>query len=1121
MKSAPKIMALAVVVIVVSIVSGLWALLGTDTGSRWLVTRAVELVPGRVDVMGFQGNLLFGASAERIEYRSTSMAYSVQAAIDELEFEIAFWDLLDGELKVDRLVARKVQVAIVRGESEPSEGGGAEFSLPIDVDVDVEMLAIAAIVVDVDGTEIRLSNARLQAQVSGQNLEVGHAAISSGGFDIELAGTVALRAPFPLDVEIDWRGAFDDVPLGGGGRLRGSLEELAIDHQLRLPEIVSLRGVLIAALEEPRFSGNVEWAGLSRVVEGFGAVEATAGSATLQTDFETYRGEITGGVVVGDLAMARVEATFAGSGAAVDLESLLLKSPAGQVEISGRVDLSEEFEADLVIRVRDLNPAEFNRTLNGRIDVDASFQAESLTDMTLAIHQATGDFLDKAFEARAVVRRQGASVTVDGGSRRIGKHVFRASGRMAPRLAVDFEIDAANLADLWPTLRGSLKGHGTVSGAPDDPAFAIVFDAENVAMDGYGADRVLVDLEGTRDAHELNLEMAGDGVTLTMFGRGAWNGEALQHDLERGLLNIGGDQRWSLEQPAHIRLWDTGVELGTQCWADRDARVCLDAATFTAERAAARLRIDNLPLAGFRHVLDEDLQITGTVDADLDLTRTPGSLSGNLEWRQHDTEIAYEDSDGRTVAMRFEEIVLLGQATGSKAVASLSATSGDGATLRGNVSVTDPSSLDGALTGALEIDVPDIAMLTPLLEQYVDFADPSGRFAIEVAVGGTLRTPEITGKGRIDDASGSVVPLGIDLREINLTLTAKPNGLFDVVGSMRSGDGIIEFVGSASPFDPGGLTARLELDGENFEVVRFAKRRMRVSPDVTARIDGGRIQLGGTVAVPFARIEIETLPETAATSSRDVVIHGVDPSEQDDAEMDILGNMTLVLGNDVRFKGFGLDTGLVGNLKFSQQRDSATRGDGILRLVDGTFSSFGMDLKIDRGTLIFSGPLDNPTLDVRASRTVTYDGRQIVAGLALSGQADAIDTRVFSDPRSSEADALSYLLVGRPATSATTGGEDGDLTNAAISLGLRQALSFTRTAEGIGLEEIGIEGSTDDDRSVVAGVRLSEDVTVRYHYGLFNRVGTILVRYRIARGFSIEAGSGAAQSLDLIYSVDR
>ncbi|HHH76505.1 MAG TPA: hypothetical protein ENL03_05720, partial [Phycisphaerae bacterium] len=112
----------------------------------------------------------------------------------------------------------------------------------------------------------------------------------------------------------------------------------------------------------------------------------------------------------------------------------------------------------------------------------------------------------------------------------------------------------------------------------------------------------------------------------------------------------------------------------------------------------------------------------------------------------------------------------------------------------------------------------------------------------------------------------------------------------------------------------------------------------------------------------------------------------------------------------------------------------------------------------------------------------------------------------------------SYLLVDRPAS--TADGVDGTaISGAAVAMGLQ---SLTQGAgEGLSLDEVGLEGAGGDDAAVVAGKRLSEDVYIRYTYGLFNRIGTLLIRYELGHGFSIEAGSGEQQTLDLLYSIDR
>jgi translocation and assembly module TamB len=121
----------------------------------------------------------------------------------------------------------------------------------------------------------------------------------------------------------------------------------------------------------------------------------------------------------------------------------------------------------------------------------------------------------------------------------------------------------------------------------------------------------------------------------------------------------------------------------------------------------------------------------------------------------------------------------------------------------------------------------------------------------------------------------------------------------------------------------------------------------------------------------------------------------------------------------------------------------------------------------------------------------------------------------------SEADALSYLLLGRPLTG--TGGEEtATLQTAAISMGLQQALPVVqRIGQSLGLDEFTVQTTDTDAGALMAGKYLSPRVYIRYSYGLFNRIGGLLLRFRVNERLSIETRSGDEKSMDLLYTVEK
>ena len=212
---------------------------------------------------------------------------------------------------------------------------------------------------------------------------------------------------------------------------------------------------------------------------------------------------------------------------------------------------------------------------------------------------------------------------------------------------------------------------------------------------------------------------------------------------------------------------------------------------------------------------------------------------------------------------------------------------------------------------------------------------------------------------------------------------------------------------------------------------------------------------------------------------------------------------------------------MTGSLTMQVVEDRPLSAEGRVTLVDGTFIAQGQRLKIEQGRLTFTGPLDDPIVDVRAERSIeTFDGT-IIAGIRLSGRAQNLTSTVYSTPTMSDADALSYLVIGRPLSQATQS-EGGELSGAAVALGLRQATRITdQIGQSLGLDELAIAGDGGDSTALVAGKQINTRLYARYAYGVFSRLGTLLLRYRLSRSLTLEAGAGENQSIDVLYSIEK
>ncbi len=238
---------------------------------------------------------------------------------------------------------------------------------------------------------------------------------------------------------------------------------------------------------------------------------------------------------------------------------------------------------------------------------------------------------------------------------------------------------------------------------------------------------------------------------------------------------------------------------------------------------------------------------------------------------------------------------------------------------------------------------------------------------------------------------------------------------------------------------------------------------------------------------------------------------------QDGGETDRIRRIDLhlrtSLGDDVQFAGFGLTTGLEGAIQLRGGTHAPFTGHGHLSLVGGRYQAYGQELEIEQGNLVFTGPLDEPSLDIRAIRRTP----DVIAGIQISGTPSRLRSDVFSEPALGDAETLSYLLTGRPLATSMDAGEGDALNRAAFALGLSGAgLVTSQIRTQLGLETLTIEGGTEDSR-LVAGKRLGDRLLVEYGYGLVDKLGTLMLRYQLNDRFMLESRSGTVSNLDILY----
>lgn len=393
----------------------------------------------------------------------------------------------------------------------------------------------------------------------------------------------------------------------------------------------------------------------------------------------------------------------------------------------------------------------------------------------------------------------------------------------------------------------------------------------------------------------------------------------------------------------------------------------------------------------------------------------------------------------------------------------------------------------------------------------------TGALATSASVGGRLDAPDFSGSITGTNVGVRNLLQGVDVTagDVAIQLTG-PKARIERF-SFRGGDGELRIQGEA---DLGAKpAARLQMEARRFRVLGRIDRQLVASGKGTLQLRPEALKLDADLKIDeglfdLARSDAPALDDDVTIRSQATTPTG-ETAEAPRTRRDSEVAVSVDLGDQLKVRGRGLDTRLAGLLRISTPNGRlAIRGE--VSAVDGTYAAYGQKLEIERGVLLFSGPPENPSLDILALRP----NIDMKVGVAIGGSFVAPRVRLYSDPELSDTDKLSWLVLGR-ASDGLGRADTSLLQRAAVALlageGEAPTDAFMRT---IGLDELSLRQGDGDVRETVitVGKQLSRRWYVGYERGVNATTGTWQLIYRIAQRFTLRAQSGADNSLDVIWT---
>lgn len=826
----------------------------------------------------------------------------------------------------------------------------------------------------------------------------------------------------------------------------------------------------------------------------------------------------------------------------------------GAVDGRGLVRWSPALSWNLDVRGRDLDPGGIDARWPGRLALDVSTQGRrdgAGLQAQAEVRSLQGQLRGRPIEAKGAIAGVGSEWTLTGLQARSGQARLAGEGRWAEDVRLQARLEAPDLGDLWPGAGGRVELTARAAGPRADPQIALEAWAGNVRLEttrlaalelaaqwgGWSRplrldatvrglesgerrlDTAQVALQGRPDAHRLSISAEQPALAVQLDAAGGWKAPLWTGRLTTLALRPREGAPWQLDQPAAVELGRQEAALSGLCLRQAGQSLCAQG-RWRPESLAAQLTLTDLDLAPWQGLLGPDWRLVGRVGGTLEAQGAGERLTGTFAAQADNVIVERISPIAGLPPDRFltlEALRLTGAATPHGLTARLSGRPGEAGRLEAGLSIP---AYDGRwqrlaelpAEGRVQLDTNELAPLALLITQ---LDRPRGRLSADLAWRGPWQSPEFSGAARLTEGSVDVPVAGLQLRAIGLEATPIGGDRLRLSGALESGNGTLSLDGQLG-LQQGRPALQARLSGRDVLVADTAEARVRVSPDMQVSYTPEKLAVNGQLTVPEALLKPRELEGTVKPSGDEVIVGPQAAAERGALPWGL--DLRVILGDRVRFEGFGLKTDITGQLRLHEGPGTLPTASGEL-VLDGRYRAYGQDLTIERGRILYAGaPLDTPGLDLRASRKF---GEQTV-GVEARGLVQQPDVKVFSQPLLPQSDALAYLVLGRPLNQAS--GDDGAAMNrAAAAVGLAGGeLLAQRIGSRFGVQDVEVKNSGDVTTSELSvGRYLTPRLYVSYGVGVFNAVSTLRTRYTLSRRWTLRTESGVQSSIDAIYTLER
>jgi len=1147
-----------------------YILAGTDSGFKHVTDQLSKRVDG-LELGAIKGNLQSGVKTDTLTFVNDSVALKATGVDSAWRLSC----LIQRRFCLDLISVDEVEIATFATD-QPVVESDTPLELPsitLPLDLSAKDILVKKLTFKPPGNADALvfEDISLRAQTDNNVVTIDNASLHYQSYTAAVSGTIELNNDFPVDLSLELNAADilpDTVPEGEGAQpatvsvqLSDSLRNLDFTTQVDGAVNALMTGTVQPLDKQLPLRVKVSAKQLGWPITSQNQIKATDTLIEIDGTLNDYTLSVLTQLEGEQVPPTDLQLNGLANTERLALPNITVETLGGKATANATVSWIDSINWATQWTLADINPVTLIPDANGNLA--GNIQASGLISegtWTVDLQQAlvTGELRDLPFELDVVLNKTIDNFwNVDRISLSNDENLVNIQGSIKNAWDMSGTIKLPRLQNLLPELSGGFNADIDIDGQLEKPNINLTARSpgikyNDIQVQGISINAAIKQLFDNDSQLQIALGTVQSGEQIVSNTRLGLAGNRADHSLTlfadgpqstainlaaSGSLNDQLDWRGTLDKvdlevPAHkISLgsptelaWDNALQkfsIDAHCWITQGSNFCLQNKVLAEPSGTANITLDQYLLNRLNPFLPAETTLEGALQMDARISwgdAQPGGFNAIVSTQVLDGGAQVLDANQERVSFAYDELTINSTINPLQVATQLNLSSRN----LGNADIAfelDASDEQKPINGTVVVAGFDVGIAQAFLP---DFDEIKGTLSINGDLTGQLSDPKFTGEVVLDNPElrAEILPLPVTGGRIVTTIKGK-RAIID--GKLLSDDGSITIDGSANWQKADDWRADVELTGDQLTVLMDPVQDSTINHVINIRAQPNSIRITGDVDIPMAIIDVEDLPQGAATVSSDIIIeediaiNRAKKQKETPGDLKLQVSVNVALGDDVNLSAYGLNAQLTGDMNIGLKSPNPPQLGGELAVVNGIYKQYGQNLKAN-GQILFVGPVNKTRLAIDAVREIEAEER--TAGLRIQGTVASPEIELFTEPADKSQDAiLSYIVLGRDINE-TTDQEANLLATAALALTVKGGKNIAGgIADALGIDDFALEtrGSGNDTELVVSG-RLNDRLLLRYGRSVFEAQSTLYLRYDLTKKLYLEAAQGVEGAVDLFYS---